>query len=142
MPEVTIRIGGRSFDVSCRVGEESFLETAAQMLDTEAHALGDQMGKIAESRMLLMAGLLLADKTAGLEDQVRQMQRRAMEAEQQVEQLRARAGTAVSAPSVETRIERLEVPVLPEGLAARLADMAGVAEGLAERAEGLSTRRG
>ena len=61
MPEVTIRIGGRAFDVSCQEGEESYLHAAARMLDDEAQVLSDQIGRMPEARMLLMAGLMLAD---------------------------------------------------------------------------------
>lgn len=71
MSEVTIRIGGRPFTVACQPGEESFLETAAKMLDSEASVLVDQLGNMPESQMLLMAGLMLADKTAALEEQLK-----------------------------------------------------------------------
>jgi cell division protein ZapA len=70
MPEITIHIGGRDFQVVCKEGEEPFLQSAAGLLDTEAQALTGAMGRIPESRMLLMAGLMLADKTASLEDQL------------------------------------------------------------------------
>ena len=70
MPEITIHIGGRDFDVVCKDGEESFLHSAAALLDVEAHTLTDSIGRIPEARMLLMAGLMLADKTASLEDQL------------------------------------------------------------------------
>jgi cell division protein ZapA len=70
MPEITIHIGGRSFDVVCKDGEEPFLQSAAALLDVEAQTLTGSMGRIPESRMLLMAGLMLADKTANLEDQL------------------------------------------------------------------------
>ncbi len=70
MPEITVNIGGRSFGVVCKDGEEPFLQSAAALLDVEAQALSGSMGRIPESRMLLMAGLMLADKTASLEDQL------------------------------------------------------------------------
>jgi len=70
MPEITIHIGGRDFDVVCKDGEEPFLHSAAALLDIEAHTLTDSIGRIPEARMLLMAGLMLADKTASLEDQL------------------------------------------------------------------------
>ncbi len=70
MPEISIHIGGRSFEVVCKDGEEPFLQSAAALLDVEAQALAGSMGRIPESRMLLMAGLMLADKTASLEDQL------------------------------------------------------------------------
>ena len=51
MPELEIVIGGRSFFVSCRVGEEHFLNAAAKMLDTEAQPILTQLGRLPEARM-------------------------------------------------------------------------------------------
>jgi cell division protein ZapA len=65
-----IRIGGRPFTVACQPGEEEFLETAARLLDAEASALVNNLGRMSEAQMLLMAGLMLADRTAGLEDRL------------------------------------------------------------------------
>ena len=70
MPEVDIDIGGKSFTVSCQAGEEQYLVSAAAALNLEADKLGDQIAKLSEARMLLMAGLMLADKTAGAQDRV------------------------------------------------------------------------
>lgn len=72
MAEIKIHIGGREFEVACRAGEEHFLRSAAGMLDNEAQALKDALGRMPENRMLLMAGLMLADKTASLEDQLKE----------------------------------------------------------------------
>ena len=72
MPEVSISIGGRQFEVSCQEGEEDYLHAAAKMLDDEAQVLSDQVGRMPEARMLLMAGLLLADKTASVEDKIKE----------------------------------------------------------------------
>ena len=71
MADVKINIGGREFEVACREGEEHFLHSAAGMLDNEAGALNEALGRMPETRMLLMAGLMLADKTARLEDQLK-----------------------------------------------------------------------
>ena len=81
MADVRISIGGRDFDVSCQPGEEHFLRAAAKLLDNEASTLIGQMGRLPESRMLLMAALMLADRTAGLEDQLRALEERATLAE-------------------------------------------------------------
>ena len=51
-------------------GEESYLKTAAAMLDQEAQKLESSGARITESRMLLMAGLLLADRTAASEEKL------------------------------------------------------------------------
>jgi len=122
MPEVRITIGGREFDVSCQEGEDHFLRTAAQMLDTEAQSLVGQLGRMPEARMLLMAGLLLADRTAAMEDQIRSTEERAQAAEAALAKLQANP-------------PRVEVPVIPQALVDTLAEIAARAESLAERVE-------
>ena len=128
MPEVTIRIGGRAFDVSCQEGEESYLHAAARMLDDEAQVLSDQIGRMPEARMLLMAGLMLADKTASVEDRLREMDERLAEKEAELDQLRD-GGAARGEP------ERVEVPVVPQEVTDTLADLAARAEALAQYVE-------
>lgn len=71
MAEVDITISGRTFTVACQDGEEDYLHTAAGMLDAEAARLGPQAAQLTEARVLLMAGLMLADRTASVEDQLR-----------------------------------------------------------------------
>lgn len=81
MPDIEISIGERKFFVTCRVGEEHFLTSAAAMLDAEAQPIQTQLGRLPEARMLLMAGLMLADRTASLEDDLRQAKARIEELE-------------------------------------------------------------
>ena len=113
MPEVEVTVGGRPFRVACQNGEEHFLRTAADMLNAEAEALQSQLGKLPEARMLLMAGLMLADRTAAVEDELRNLKSRAAQA----------------AP------EHVEVPVLPPGLVETLAAIAAQSEAMAARVE-------
>lgn len=115
MPEVNIQIGGRTFEVSCQAGEESYLQAAAAMLNEEAQVLSDQIGRMPEGRMLLMSGLLLADRTAAHEDRIKEL-------EAELETLR-------SQPKPEP--ERIEVPVVPDSITETLADLAAQAEALA-----------
>ncbi|EAR49403.1 hypothetical protein OG2516_02968 [Oceanicola granulosus HTCC2516] len=126
MPQVEITIGGRSFEVACQAGEEPFLHSAAQMLDAEATSLSDQIGRMPESRMLLMAGLLLADKTGGIEERLRA-------AEAQVQQLRSQVAQLESRPAPEP--ERVEVPVVPRNVIETLAELAARTESLAAEVE-------
>jgi cell division protein ZapA len=122
MPELEIVIGGRSFFVSCRVGEEHFLNAAAKMLDSEAQPILTQLGRLPEARMLLMAGLMLADRTAAVEDELRLMKTK-------VAELQARLDLPVQP-------ERIEVPVIPKDLTDTLAELAARAEALAAQIEG------
>lgn len=116
MPEVTITIGGRQFNVACQAGEEHFLHSAAAMLDAEAQPLVGQLGRLPEAKLLLMAGLMLADKTAAVEDENRKL--KAVIAE-----LEARPET------------RVEVPVIPPQVTETLAEIAARAEALAKSVE-------
>lgn len=63
MPEVKVQIGGRDYTLACEPGEETQLQQAAALLDAEATTLQDSIGRVPEPRMLLMAGLMLADRT-------------------------------------------------------------------------------
>lgn len=126
MPEVEITIGGRSFDVACQEGEEQYLHSAARMLDTEAQVLAQQVGRIPEARMLLMAGLMLADKTAGLEDKLRESEDRAAA---YLSELRALKDAPPPQP------ERIEVPVIPTDVTESLQEIAARAEALARDVE-------
>lgn len=119
MPELEIQIGGRNFSVTCQPGEEHFLRAASAMLDSEAQPLVASLGRLPEARMLLMAGLMLADKTAATEDENRQLKARLAE---------------IEARPVPER-EKMEVPVVPVQVVETLAEIAARAEALAARVE-------
>jgi len=122
MPDLTISIGGRDFQVACQQGEEHFLQTAAMMLDNEAQVLLGQIGRMPETRMLLMAGLMLADKAAGVEDQLREAQNKAGELQARIDELQANPA-------------QVEVAVVPSEVTDSLAEIAARAEALADRVE-------
>ena len=70
-----------------------WVRRAAGMLDAEARQILDQAGRMPEPRLLLMAGLMLADRTSALED-------RAASAERELARLKSNP-------------PRIEVPVIP-----------------------------
>lgn len=119
MPDLDISIGGRNFQVSCQPGEEHFLRAAAAMLDSEAQPLVAAMGRLPETRVLLMSGLMLADKAAAIEDENRQ--------------LKAKLAEIEARPAPER--EKLEVPVIPPQVVETLAELAARAEALAAKVE-------
>lgn len=126
MPEVNIQIGGRTFAVACQDGEEHFLHSAADLLDNEAKVLMEQIGRLPEARMLLMAGLMLADKHAGSEEQMKMMEDKIAQQEAWIEELQNRPK-----PAPEMR----EVAVIPSEVSDTLAELAARAEAIAEAAE-------
>ena len=123
MPEIDIEIGGRTFQVACQTGEEHFLQTAAKFLDNEASVLADQIGRMPETRMLLMAGLMLADKTAGLEEEL-------SAAEERLDKMRREMEGMKSAPP-----KTVEVAIIPASVTDTLAELAARSEALAESLE-------
>ncbi len=126
MPETQIEIGGRTFTVSCQDGEEQYLQTAARLLGNEAAALTSQIGRMPESRMLLMAGLMLADKTAGLEEKLRATESQLGSQQALIEELR-------EAPAPEP--ERVEVAVIPPVVTDTFAELAARTEALADKVD-------
>ena len=128
MPEVKIAIGGREFTVACGEGEEDFLQGAAAMLDQEATAIVEQTGRMPEARMLLMAGLMLADRTAASEDRAKLAEEKLAAQEKLIDEM-----NNVPAPAPAT--ERVEVPVIPKTVLDGLAAIAAQAEELAQEAE-------
>jgi cell division protein ZapA len=123
MPEVNIDIGGRTFQVACQTGEEHFLQSAARLLDSEASVLAEQIGRMPETRMLLMAGLMLADKTAGIEEELRA-------AEARIEGMTRELTTLKAAPP-----EQVEVAVIPPQVTDSMAELAARAEAIADSLE-------
>ena len=61
MPEIELSVGGRRYRVGCRKGEEARLRTLGARLDAKAAEASAALGSVTEARLLLMAGLLLAD---------------------------------------------------------------------------------
>ena len=126
MPEVKISIGGKDFTVACQEGGVQYLQSAASMVDREALGLVSQIGRMPEVRMLLMAGLMLADRTAAYEERAATAEDKLAQRERQIEEMRA-----MPAPEPERR----EVAVIPAALTDSLAEIAARAEALAALAE-------
>lgn len=126
MPEIKITIGGREFEVACQTGEEHYLKSAASYLDAEASVLTNQIGRMPESRMLLMSGLMLADKTAGLEEQMRTLEEKLSAQKTLIDEMR-------NQPKPEP--QTVEVAVIPTALSDSLAELAARAESLATAVE-------
>ena len=108
MPDVTITIGDRAFEVACQEGEEHFLRSAAAMLDAEAQTLIAQIRHMTESRMLLMAGLMIADKTAGIDDTLKLAERQIADLERRLADAEARAAGGVAPDLADNLVELAE----------------------------------
>lgn len=62
MAKVDLLIGGNTYSVACRDGEEANLMAAAAHVDAKAQQARRGLGGMSEARQLLFAALLLADE--------------------------------------------------------------------------------
>jgi cell division protein ZapA len=62
MGQVRVEIGGHTYPLSCSDGEEAHLTALAAHLSAKADELARAIGSMSEPRLLLMAGLQVADE--------------------------------------------------------------------------------
>lgn len=62
MAHVTVGINGRQFRMACEDGEEDHLRQLAKALDDRIGGLRGQFGEIGDSRLTVMAALMVSDE--------------------------------------------------------------------------------
>ena len=77
MGQVVVEVNGRPYTMNCSDGEEEHLMELAQLLDSEVTTIKRGVGQVGDIRLLMMAGLVIADrlsdalrKIEGLQDEV------------------------------------------------------------------------
>ena len=93
MGQVTLTVNGTPYQVNCHDGEEARLEQLAVVIDEKVVELSQSLGRIGESKLMLMAALLLLDEAAELNQQL-----------PSPEELSAQASDVDQAAEVVTRI--------------------------------------
>ncbi len=68
MGQIHVKVGGHSYPLACRDGEENRLNRLAALLDEKTRELTTALGPMSEPRMLLMAGILIADELLDLRE--------------------------------------------------------------------------
>ena len=62
MPLVNVMVNSRAYTIACDDGEEEHLRELATHVDDKVKELLGSVGQVGESRLLLMAALLIADE--------------------------------------------------------------------------------
>jgi cell division protein ZapA len=62
MPLVNVMVNGRAYTLACDEGEEDHLRGLAGVVDEKVRELLGSVGQVGDSRLLLMASLLIADE--------------------------------------------------------------------------------
>jgi cell division protein ZapA len=64
MAQVSVTINGRSYPVACNDGEEQRISELARYIDEKVRNFAQELGQIGETRLLVLAALMLADELA------------------------------------------------------------------------------
>ncbi|MGO8915182.1 MAG: cell division protein ZapA [Stellaceae bacterium] len=64
MAQVTVSINGRAYPVACNEGEEQRIEELGRYIDAKVKHFARELGQIGETRLLVLAALVLADELA------------------------------------------------------------------------------
>lgn len=62
MGQLNLQINGRSYEVACDDGQEEHLTELGEYVAKQAEGLAGSLGQIADSRLLLMTSLVIADE--------------------------------------------------------------------------------
>ena len=104
MPEVSVFVNGREFNVACGAGEEDHLVRLAAYVDKHVRELSQSSGAQAgELRLLLAASLVIADKFLDAEKEIETLRK-------SVDETKREADNEVQAvgPLVDTLAQRIE----------------------------------
>ncbi|UTW54990.1 cell division protein ZapA [Kordiimonas sp. SCSIO 12610] len=62
MAQISINVNGKSHLLACADGEEEQLKQLAEYVNSKTVELTEKLGHVSESKLLLMASLLIADE--------------------------------------------------------------------------------
>ena len=113
MPLVNVMVNGRAYTIACDDGEEAHLKDLATIVDIKAREVLGAVGQVGDTRMLLMAALLIADENHELAG--RPAATAISDEERKSLHLRAEQAESAAADALESAAKRLE------DIAARLA---------------------
>jgi cell division protein ZapA len=70
MAEIDVVVNGRTYRIACKDGQEERLMELSEHLDRHARELAKSVGQVGETRLMLMAGLLVGDELSEALDRV------------------------------------------------------------------------
>jgi cell division protein ZapA len=74
MSQVSVTINGRQYRMACEDGQEDHLMTLARTLDERVTRLRGQFGQIGDSRLIVMAALMMADDVLEIEQRMKRLE--------------------------------------------------------------------
>lgn len=62
MAQVAVTVNGKTFEIACDDGQEQRVAELSREIDRRVAALASSIGQVGENRLLLLAGLMIADE--------------------------------------------------------------------------------
>ena len=62
MPQVEVTINNRIYQIACDEGQDEHLKRLAEYVDNRVQELVSALGQVGDSRLIVMASLLIADE--------------------------------------------------------------------------------
>jgi len=97
MAQLTIEINGKPYIVGCEDGQESHLRGLAELVDARVREIAPDAGAMGETRLMLLAALMLADEVGNLKGKIAGAQSRAEQAEKALERAEEKLIAAIDA---------------------------------------------
>lgn len=110
MAQVNVTINGRQFRMACEDGQESHLMGLAKELEDRIQGLRGQFGEIGDSRLTVMAALMVADEFSEATKKLRRLEEElaALQDARVTAADRAQATQAAIAAAFTSAAERIE----------------------------------
>lgn len=110
MTQVTADIAGRQFRLACEDGQEEHLQALARDIDTRIIDLRRKFGEIGDTRLTVMAALMVADELSEAGRKLRLMEEEiaALQDARVVSSDRAKAASAAVVNAFNSAAERIE----------------------------------
>ncbi len=110
MPEVVANIAGRQFRLACEDGQEEHLQALAHNLDQRIIDLRAKFGEIGDTRLTVMAALVIADELAETQRRIGVLEQdiAGLQDARQVAADRAKAASSAVVHAFNSAAERIE----------------------------------
>ncbi len=110
MSQITVAINSRNYQISCDDGQEDHLRGLADYVDRRIAELISIMGQVGETRLLVIASLLMADEASAARRDVEELEQshRGSDSQAAVAEISMAAGLAALAERIENIAATLE----------------------------------
>jgi cell division protein ZapA len=110
MAEVSVTINGRVYRMACDPGQEDHLARLGRELDQRIAQLRDSFGEIGDTRLAVMAAIMVADELSELKRRLRgaEQEIQSLQDSREVAAQRAEQGERAIAEILEGTAERIE----------------------------------